>query len=75
MLLYFSIRTLSSGTSTRSIGARHYAAVASIHLSSERIAVVPASIQTLPIKDADLDLRHVEPDGVFRGVVEYGAAQ
>ncbi|SDZ24320.1 hypothetical protein SAMN05421754_11262 [Nitrosomonas sp. Nm58] len=46
-----------------------------IHLSSERVAVVPASIQTLPIKDADLDLRHVEPAGVFRGVVEYDAAQ
>src|SRR6202008_3133941 len=31
--------------------------------------------ETLPLEDADLDLDHVEPTGVFRGVVGLEAAQ
>ena len=32
-------------------------------------------IQALAIQDANFDFRHIEPTGVFRGVVKYDTAQ
>jgi hypothetical protein len=37
--------------------------------------IVDSTAETLPLAHADLDLDHVEPAGVFRGVVELEAAQ
>ncbi|SDH44016.1 hypothetical protein SAMN05428952_10144 [Nitrosomonas sp. Nm132] len=61
MLLHFLIRILPNEHPLDRSALGITPLLPGIRLSSERVAVVPASIQTLPIKDADLDLRHVEP--------------
>ncbi|KRR19207.1 hypothetical protein CQ13_34150 [Bradyrhizobium retamae] len=42
---------------------------------SEPFGVVDAAAETLALQHADLALDHVEPTGVFRGVVEFEATQ
>ena len=44
-------------------------------LFSEPFGVVDATAETLALQHADLAFDHVEPAGVFRGVVEFEAAQ
>jgi hypothetical protein len=44
-------------------------------LGGEQCAVGQAPVKALAIKDTDLDFRHVEPAGVFRGVVEDDTAE
>ena len=44
-------------------------------LFSEPFGVVDAAAETLALQHADLALDHVEPTGVFRGVVEFEATQ
>ena len=45
------------------------------HFDGEQGAVWQASVKALAIKDTDLDFRHIEPTGVFRGVVEDDTAE
>jgi len=47
----------------------------SIDLGNEGVAVWQAPIQTLAIQNADFDFSHIEPTGVFRGVVKDDATQ
>jgi hypothetical protein len=46
-----------------------------IHFSPQQVLAGDAPVQTLATEDADLDFRHVQPAGVFRGVVELYPAQ
>ncbi len=46
-----------------------------IDLSNERGSIWQAPIQTLAIQNTNFDFRHVEPTGVFRGVVKVDATQ
>lgn len=50
-------------------------ALPSGHLARQDLMVGDASSQTLSSEHADLDLGHVQPTGVFRGVVKLHAAQ
>ena len=43
--------------------------------ADEALGVVDSAIQALAAEHADLDLDHVEPTGMFWGVVELQAAQ
>jgi hypothetical protein len=42
----------------------------SSHFDGEQGTVWQASAKALAIKDPDFDFRHVQPAGVFRGVVD-----
>jgi hypothetical protein len=39
-------------------------------LGEDRLLVVDAAVEALAAQDADFDFHHIQPAGVFRGVVE-----
>ena len=75
MLRHFSIRVLPSERPRDPSLLCIAAQLPSVDLGNERGSIRKTSIQTLAIQDADFDFSHVEPTGVFRGVVKDNAAQ
>ena len=75
MPCHFFIRILPSERPRDTSLVGISALLPSVDLGNEGVAAWQASIQALAIQNADFDFDHVEPTGVFRGVVKHGATQ
>ena len=75
MSSHFLIRVLSGERPRDASLVGISALLPGIDLGNECGAVGQAPIQALAIQNADFDFRHVEPTGVFRGVVKDNPAQ
>ena len=75
MSSHFQIRILSRecplDTSLRVVSA----SLPCIDFTGERVTVGQATFETLAVKNANFDFRHIQPTGMLRGVVKNNAAQ
>lgn len=75
MLSQFSICILPSERPFDSPLVVISALLPGVDFSNDGVAIGQAPIQTLAIENANFDLGHVEPTGMFRGIVKDGTTQ
>jgi len=75
MSRHFLIRILPSERPFNTAVVGISAVLPGVDLGNDGVAVRQTPIQALAIQDANFNFRHIEPTGVFRGVVKYDTAQ